>query len=45
MWVPFLRSFPGPEAHIIFGERGSKMGVLGGIKKFLLKMFIAFSVP
>ena len=32
MWVPFLRSFPGNEAHKLFFW-GSKRGVLGGGQK------------
>ena len=36
MWVPFLRSFPGDEAHKLFGA--PEVGVLGGgQKKFMLK--------
>ena len=32
MWVPFLRSFPGNEAHKLFSG-GPKRGVLGGGQK------------
>ena len=32
MWVPFLRSFPGNEAHKLFSG-GPKWGVLGGGQK------------
>ena len=32
MWVPFLRSFPGNEAHKLFSG-GPSWGVLGGVQK------------
>ena len=30
MWVTFLRSFPGDEAHIFFAIWGPKTGISGG---------------
>ena len=45
--VPFLRFFlffPVNEAHTLFGW-GSKMGGLGGGKRFMLKKFMCFPVP
>ena len=44
LWVPFLRPFPGNEAHHFFW--GPKMGFLGGwAKKYMLKKFTCFCVP
>ena len=44
MWVPFLRSFPGNEAHKLF-LGVPYLGVLGGAKKFMLKKFMCFFRP
>ena len=44
MWVPFLRSFLGNEAHQIFWG-GPQWGVLVGAKKFMLKKFMCFFRP
>ena len=44
MWVPFLRPFPGNQAHKLFSG-GPKWAVLGGAKKLMLKKFMCFSVP
>ena len=45
MWVPFLRSFPGNEAHN-FCLGGAKWGFwVGGGKKFMLKKFMCFFRP
>ena len=45
MWVPFLRSFPGNDAHKLF-PGGPKWGVLGGGQKvYVEKSLCAFSVP
>ena len=46
MWVQFLRSFPGNEAHQLFFSGGPKWGGLGGGPKSLCwKSLCAFSVP
>ena len=45
MWVPFLRSFPGNEAHKLLSG-GPKIGGLGrGGGKFMLKKFMCFFPP
>ena len=44
MWVPFLRSFPGNEAHKLFSG-GPKWGFRVGGKKFMLKKFVCFFRP
>ena len=42
MWVPFLRSFPGNEAHKLF-SRAPKVGVLGGMQKvYVEKVYVLF---
>ena len=38
MWVPFLRSFPGHEAHENFSSGGPKWGVLGGGQKVYVEI-------
>ena len=44
MWVPFLRPFPGNEAHKLF--LGGQNGVFWvGAKKFMLKKFMCFFGP
>ena len=44
MWVPFLRSFPGNEAHEFF--LGVQKGAFGwGAKKFMLKEFMCLFCP
>ena len=46
MWVPFLRFFPGNEAHKLFWGGGPKWGVLGrGQKVYVEKVYVLFSVP
>ena len=42
---PFLRSFPGNEAHKLFFVGGPNWGVLGGAKKFTLKKIMCFFRP
>ena len=45
MWVPFLRSFPGNEAHKLFSE-GPKWGVSGGGQKvYVEKVYVLFRSP
>ena len=45
MWVPFLRPFPGNEAHKLFSG-GPKSGVLGGGKKvYVEKVYVLFRSP
>ena len=45
MWVPFLRPFPGNEAHKYF-FLGAQNGVFWlGAKKFMLKKFMCFFGP
>ena len=44
MWVPFLRPFPGNEAHNFFSG-GLKWGFRVGCKKFMLKEFMCFFPP
>ena len=45
MWVPFLRSFPGHEAHKLFSG-GPKWGVLGGGQKvYVEKVCALFRSP
>ena len=44
MWVPFLRSFPGNEAHKLFSG-GPNWGISGGTKKFMLKKFMCCFCP
>ena len=45
MWVPFLRPFPGNEAHKLFSG-GPNSAVLGGGPKSLFKkMYVLFSFP
>ena len=41
---PFLRPFPGNEAHKLF-SKGPKWGVLGGGQKVMLKKFMCFFGP
>ena len=42
MWVLFLRSFPGNEAHKLF-SRGPKWGVSGGVLKvYVEKVYVLF---
>ena len=47
MWVPFLRSFPGNEAHkvVINFSGGPKWGVLVGGQRVYVEKFMCFSVP
>ena len=33
MWVPFLRPFPGNEAHKLYFSGGPRWGVLGGLQR------------
>ena len=42
--VPFLRSFPGNEAHQLFSG-GLKSGVLGGSQKIYVEKFMCFFPP
>ena len=45
MWVPFLRPFPGNEAHKLFSG-GPKSGVLGGGQKvYVEKVYVLFRSP
>ena len=45
MWVPFLRSFPGNEAHKLFSG-GPNWGVLGGGQKvYVEKVYMLFLSP
>ena len=45
MWVPFLRSFPGNEAHKLFSG-GPKWGVSGGGPKvYVEKVYVLFPSP
>ena len=44
MWLPFLRSFPGNEAHKIFSEGPNGVFRVGG-KKLMLKHFMRFFCP
>ena len=45
MWVPFLRPFPGNEAHKLFSG-GPKWGVLGGGQKvYVEKVYVPFRSP
>ena len=45
MWVPFLRPFPGNEAHKFF-FLGAQIGVFRvGAKMFMLKKFMCFFRP
>ena len=44
MWGPFLRSFPGNEAHILF-TGGPKCGVLGGGQKVYVEKVYVFFPP
>ena len=45
MWVPFLRPFPGNEAHQLFSG-GPKWGVLGGGQKvYVEKVSVLFLSP
>ena len=41
MWVPFLRPFPGNEAHILFWG-AAKWGVLGGGRKVYVEKSMSF---
>ena len=42
MWVPFLHSFPGNEAHKLFSG-GPEWGVLGGGQKvYVEKVYVLF---
>ena len=42
MWAPFLRSFPGDEAHKLFSE-GPQWGILdGGQKVYVEKVYVPF---
>ena len=45
MWVPFLRPFPGNEAHKLFSGV-LKWGVLGGGQKvYVEKVYVLFRSP
>ena len=45
MWVPFLRPFPGNEAHKLFSG-GPTSGVLGGGRKvYVEKVYVLFLSP
>ena len=45
MWVPFLRPFPGNEAHKLFSG-DPKRGVLGGGQKvYVEKVYVLFLSP
>ena len=44
MWVPFLRAFPGNEAHKLFSG-GPKWGVLGGGQKVYVEKIMCFFRP
>ena len=43
MWVPFLRPFPGNEAHQL-SSGAPKVGVVGGVQKvYVVKVYVLFS--
>ena len=45
MWVPFLRPFPGAEAHKLFSG-GPKSGVLGGGQQvYVEKVYVPLLSP
>ena len=45
MWVPFLRSSPGNEAHKLFLGGSEWGGIWVGAKKLMLEKFMCFFVP